>query len=173
MHFGTIVHIEWTNQFASSNGSTLCLSYAPFSTSYTDTIFIPNESFVNNKNLCQDLFTLFRCCRLPIRTLRVQLHAVYSNVYAFLAFLFCFVLFLLFFSVADAIIHTSRMVRPVLRLRCISQFYITRSYINAPCTYTQRAGYYTVCFNWKLPKMHCLWSGWFWNCQFWWKLLDH
>lgn len=46
-------HIEWSNQFAPSNGSTLCLSYAPFSTSYTDTIFI------RQKNLCEDLFTLF------------------------------------------------------------------------------------------------------------------
>lgn len=107
MHFGTIVHKPyWMVE-------PIC------SVKWFDTLLIlrPILDFIHRhhihsskKLLWRFIYTFFGVADCPFKPRAVQLHAVYFNVYAFLAFLF-----LLFFSVADAI-HTNRMVWPVLRL---------------------------------------------------------
>lgn len=169
-------HIEWSNQFASSNGSTPCLSSCLILND-TDTYIHSSEKIVVKIYLWVLFFVFvffFGIANCPfIHFARSIAHthtpSLAQCVFAFRTFLLYFNVVI--FSVADAIHErlpycTACVHRFATGFQCISQFYhmiVHQCTLHLPFN---AAGDYTVCFNWKLPEMHCLWSGRFGNFHF-------
>lgn len=141
-------HIEWLNQFASSNGSTLCLSFASFMcvSGYIYKSFAKKNRFQDNRIDRTGLANVYCACNCT----RILFHVFAFNFF----FLEWKENVQLIFNESASAIHihpqivfdsTLVSVNAVASHRIASRihsmhipiFIATQSYKNAPCTYIQ------------------------------------